>query len=118
MRASELLLLAAVAISVLIALDALHALRGAHTRIRHLERVDERRCKYLLSLNKHAWRLGSVVESRKYDASEWVRCNVICVSWKGSVRVRPVTDEAGGWWVNRDRVATHVRMVEDGEQQP
>ena len=56
-----------------------------------------------------ALRLGTVVEAKKYEASDWVRCNVICTSWKGAMRVRPVGDERGGWWVPRSRVADRVR---------
>ena len=67
--------------------------------------------KYLLRMNPHAHRLGMVVDARKYEASEWVKCNVICVAWKGAVRVRPVGDVDGGWWIRPENAAERLRKT-------
>lgn len=61
--------------------------------------------------NPFAWMLGRRVRARKYEACEWELCDVIAVSWHGSVCLRRVCDPDGkGFWVKANRVQTHVRF--------
>lgn len=63
--------------------------------------------------NPHAWRLGGVVEARMHRRARWVRCDVVAVSWKGGVCVRPC-DRPGakGVWISKDMVGSRVREAE------
>lgn len=57
--------------------------------------------------------LGRECWSRKYEIEEWRRCVIVAVSWKGSVRVRPIEtahESYTGWWVNKDDIAERLRL--------
>ena len=63
------------------------------------------------SENPHSWMLGRRARVRKYEASEWELCDIVAVSWRGSVCARRVADPDGkGFWVVRSKVPTHVRF--------
>lgn len=61
--------------------------------------------------NPHAWMLGRRARVRKYEASEWELCDIVAVSWRGSVCARRVSDPDGkGFWIGWRKVPTHVRF--------
>lgn len=62
-------------------------------------------------LNDHAWKLGRECEAKEYHDGEWVACRVIHVSHKGGLRVRPLGQDRGGWWVRADAADEEVRFA-------
>ncbi|MBR3160132.1 MAG: hypothetical protein IKG21_12915 [Atopobiaceae bacterium] len=62
-------------------------------------------------LSEHAWKLGRECEARRYHDGEWVACRVIHVSHKGGLRVRPLDQDRGGWWVRADAADKEVRFA-------
>lgn len=111
MSTTEIILLFGLVFATISLINVSASEYKAWKRVEDLELKDIMLMKWVVSLNPHCFMLGAVVDARKYDMSDWVRCNVICASWKGAVRVRPVGDDDGGWWVSKDRIETHVRRV-------
>lgn len=62
-------------------------------------------------LSEHAWKLGRECEAKEYHDGEWVACRVIHVSHKGGLRVRPLNQDRGGWWVRADAADEEVRFA-------
>ena len=66
--------------------------------------------------NPHAHLLGKTVAVKKYQGSEWERCVVICVSWKGAVKVRRLSEmddmaHGNGFWICKEQAPTRVREI-------
>ena len=63
--------------------------------------------------NEHAYLLGKVVMAKRYEASDWERYLVVCVSWHGSLRLRPLgeTDPRYAFWLEREKRATRLREI-------
>lgn len=66
-------------------------------------------------LNPHAHLLGRVVEARPHRRSDWVRCRVVAVSWKGAVCVRQMGRDVPGRWIHKSLAPDRVRLIESGD---
>lgn len=68
-------------------------------------------------LSPYAHLLGKAVMVKKYEASEWERCVVVCVSWKGGVKVRRINEMNGvshgnGFWIGSAETPKRVKEAE------
>ena len=63
--------------------------------------------------NENAYLLGKVVEAKRYEASDWERYLVVCVSWHGNLRLRPLgeTDPRYAFWLDESKRATRLREI-------
>ena len=57
--------------------------------------------------NEHAWWLDREAMVADRVTGEWMPCVVVAVSWKGSLRVRRISD-GRGFWVDRTEVGDRV----------